>query len=63
MGKWKAVQQPFHTSVRLYDLEADLGEQNNIAADQPDLIAKLTKLMDGAYSFSDRWQFPKRKPK
>ena len=45
-------------------VEDDLGEQSNIAADQPDLVAKLTKLMDGAYSFSDRWQFPKkRKPK
>lgn len=63
MGDWKAVQQPYHTPVRLYNLKEDLGEDNNIAAAHPDLVAKLSKMMDGAYQPSQRWQFPKPKKK
>ncbi|GIW80525.1 MAG: N-acetylgalactosamine-6-sulfatase [Gemmatales bacterium] len=61
MGKWKAVQQPIHTPIRLYDLEADLGETHDLADKHPDLVAKMKKLMDDAYSPSERWQFPKPK--
>lgn len=63
MGPWKAVQQPFHTPVRLYNLKADIGEDHDLAAKHPDLLAKLTKMMDGAYRPSQRWQFPQPKKK
>lgn len=57
-GDWKAVQQPIRTPVRLYNLKSDLGEQHDMAADHPELVAKLTKLMDAAYTPSPRWKFP-----
>ncbi len=57
-GKWKAVQQPYHTPVRLYDLSNDIGESKDLAKDQPELVAKLTGYMDEAYLPSDRWKFP-----
>ncbi len=60
-GKWKAVQQPYHTPIRLYDLNKDIGEEKDLAKDHPELIAKLSKLMDGAYEPSERWKFPKPK--
>ena len=31
MGKWKAVQQPIATAIRLYDLDKDLGEKKDVA--------------------------------
>ena len=60
-GNWKAVQQPYHTPVRLYNLESDIGEQNDIAASHPETVAKLSKLMDDAYAPSDKWRYPKPK--
>ena len=58
MGSWKAVQQPYHSAVRLYNLEKDLGEQHDLAAQQPEVLAKLTAAMQAAYTPSDNWKFP-----
>lgn len=60
-GKWKAVQQPYHTPVRLYNLENDIGEKENLAKSHPQIVASLSKLMDDAYAPSPRWQYPKPK--
>ncbi len=62
-GPWKVVQQPYHSPVRLYNLDADLGEERDVAADKPELVAQLTRLMDEAYGASDRWKFPESPPK
>jgi len=32
--------------VQLYDLDADIGEQKNLQAEQPEVVAALTKLME-----------------
>ena len=60
-GDWKAVQQPIHTPVRLYNLKKDLGEQRDVAADNVQLVKKFTAAMDGAYAPSNRWKFPEKK--
>ena len=60
-GDWKAVQQPIHTPVRLYNLKEDLGEQKDVAADNVELVKKFTAAMDGAYAPSTRWKFPEKK--
>jgi len=60
-GDWKAVQQPIHTPVRLYNLKEDLGEEVDLAADNVALVKKLTAAMDGAYAPSTRWKFPEKK--
>jgi arylsulfatase A-like enzyme len=57
-GKWKAVEQPIRSPVRLYDLSRDLGEQHDLASRQPALVAQLQAKMKAAYEPSDRWQFP-----
>lgn len=38
------------TPWQLYDMEADPGEKNNIAATQPDTVARLSKLYDEWYA-------------
>jgi len=58
MGPWKAVQQPYHTPLRLYNLEKDLGEERDVAAEQPDVVAKLQAAMQAAYTPHPNWQLP-----
>jgi arylsulfatase A-like enzyme len=41
MGKWKAVRHKSNVPFELYDLSNDIGEENNLAAEYPDIIAKI----------------------
>ncbi|MBC8290009.1 MAG: arylsulfatase [Planctomycetes bacterium] len=49
MGKWKGVRLQLFKNpkakLELYDLSKDLGEKSNIAADHPDIVAKLEKAL------------------
>jgi arylsulfatase A-like enzyme len=47
-GKWKAVRISPESKTELYDLEKDLGENNNIAAKHPKLVEELEALMAGS---------------
>jgi len=56
MGKWKAVRQPMLTGkMEIYDLSIDLGEENDVAAQHPDLVAKMAAIMAEAHVPSPRW--------
>jgi arylsulfatase len=51
-GRWKAVRQNIlrknnktPLKIELYDLEADVGESNDVAAENPKVVARLRKLM------------------
>lgn len=41
-GNWKLVKNGYERNWELYDLAADLGESNNLAALRPDLMRQLT---------------------
>jgi len=57
-GRWKAVQQPYHSPLRLYDLTADIGEEHDMAAEHPEIVARLSEQMKQAYTPSENWKFP-----
>ena len=61
MGKWKAVQQPIHSAVRLYDLEKDVGEKTDLAGEQKEVVERAKKFMAEAHVPSERWKFPAKK--
>jgi arylsulfatase A-like enzyme len=48
MGKWKAIGQ--RGKVKLYDLEKDIGEKNDLAAKHPDIAKKMGEIMDKAFT-------------
>jgi arylsulfatase A-like enzyme len=48
MGKWKAIGQ--RGKVKLYDLEKDIGEENDLAAKHPDIAKKMGEIMDKAFT-------------
>ncbi|HEX3659134.1 MAG TPA: arylsulfatase [Pirellulales bacterium] len=60
MGHWKAVRSKLGGPIELYDLATDLGESHDIAAEHPDVIAKIDKLLAAAHT--DSPDFPVRPP-
>ena len=58
-GQWKAIREPMLTGkVRLYDLKADIGEQHDLAAAQPELVKRAAALMDEAHLPDPKWKVP-----
>lgn len=55
MGSWKAIRTGAGKRLELYDLTTDLGETNNVAAQHPDVIAKIEEELKAARTDSDRW--------
>lgn len=55
-GRWKGVRYNIKrkpdAALELYDLENDPGEQNNIAAEHPEVVAELEALMKQAHTSS-----------
>ena len=61
LGRWKAIRSPMQTgSLRLYDLEQDLGESTDLAgrAEHAGLVARLAALMDEAHVPSPDFRTP-----
>lgn len=47
-GKWKAVREDSEAALELFDLEADPGEEHNLAEDHPEVAAMLQRRIAGA---------------
>ena len=57
MGNWKGVRVETRSSpIELYDLSADLSEKNNVAAQHPEIVAKIAQIMQTAHT--DSKEFP-----
>jgi hypothetical protein len=59
MADWKGIQQPLSAPVRLYNLKDDLGEENDLAAKQPEIVAQIEMHMKKSFTPSPRWRFTK----
>lgn len=58
-GRWKAIREPMLTGeIQLFDLKADLGEKQDIAAGHPDVVQQLQAMMDEAHVSSPDWKVP-----
>jgi hypothetical protein len=47
--------------VRLYDVKNDIGEERDVAAENPEVVAKMTATMKRAYTPHENWKFPGEK--
>lgn len=45
IGKWKAIRNIGDGKVELYDLDADIAEQHDIAGQHPDIVASALQIM------------------
>ena len=53
---WKAVRPKWHAPLELYDLSRDIGERHNLAAERPELAARLAEMMERAHVDSPEWK-------
>ena len=56
LGKWKAVRPAVDQPVQLYDLAADIGETRDVAAANPEVVARIGRIMKEAHV--DSTEFP-----
>jgi len=54
-GTWKGIRTGTEESVELYDLEADLGEKANVAAEHPDVVKRIEAFMAAAHTETEHW--------
>jgi arylsulfatase len=55
-GDWKAVRQNLargKIKTELYNIASDISEKHDVAADHPDIVAKLESMMDEQHVPSD----------
>jgi arylsulfatase A-like enzyme len=55
MGDWKAVRLAPSKPIELYNLKDDVREQNNVAEQYPEIVAKAKKILTGVRTDEDIW--------
>lgn len=61
MGHWKAVRSSVDKPIELYDLSQDVGEEHDVAAEHPEIVAKANALFQSARTDSPHWRVGKRR--
>jgi len=61
MGRWKAVRPKPNRKIQLYDLDKDIGEQNDVAGAKPGIATKMAEIMMTGRTESDVFPLPKPK--
>lgn len=62
MGSWKAIR-PCSGKLRLYDLRTDLSEMHDVAAEHPEIVAKIESYLAAARTESTEWPMKEAKGK
>jgi arylsulfatase A-like enzyme len=55
MGEWKAVRLKKDAPLELYNLVSDPGEQRDVAAGNPKVVARIEEYLKTARTESERW--------
>ncbi|MEM6840736.1 MAG: arylsulfatase [Bacteroidota bacterium] len=56
MGNWKGIREPMLTGdIQLFNLENDIGEANDVASQNPEVVEDIIRIMDEAHEPSPNW--------
>jgi arylsulfatase A-like enzyme len=61
IGKYKVVQVGIDSTFEVYDLEVDIGENNNIADKHPEIVKKVELILKNVRTQSEIWKLPETK--
>lgn len=61
LGNWKAVRMNVDDEVELYNLKEDTAEQRDIAAENPDVVARIEDIMVNGRTESDLFPIVRRR--
>ena len=65
LGRWKGVRfGGTKEPIELYDLDSDIGETRNVADTHPDIVKRITAIMEEARAgsgFNKFWPLPERR--
>lgn len=57
-GPWKGIRTRWDGPLELYNLDEDVGEQQNVAGENPELVARLKDFMERSHTPSPHWPAP-----
>lgn len=61
-GKWKFIRYNENdATAELYDITQDIGEQNDLAADNPEVVKQMIALIDDVRTENPYWKTPREK--
>jgi arylsulfatase A-like enzyme len=60
MGQWKGVRLSPDAELELYDLSSDIGEENDVAADNPEIVSQIEAYLETARTESEFWPLRNR---
>src|SRR5207248_4884589 len=60
MGDWKTIKPEPNAEVELYNLKNDLAETKNVAAENPEIMRQVKKIL--AAEHTDERKYPAEKP-
>jgi hypothetical protein len=67
MNKWKAVRMNMSkdsdSPIELYNIDEDLGEQENLAVQYPEVLKEMNRIMNKEHVSSKIFQFEFEKTK
>ncbi|MBX3413036.1 MAG: arylsulfatase [Pirellulales bacterium] len=58
VGQWKAIRQRPAAPLELYDLSRDVGEERDVAAQHPEIVARCERLFATSRTDSPHWRVP-----
>ncbi|MEM7603375.1 MAG: sulfatase-like hydrolase/transferase, partial [Verrucomicrobiota bacterium] len=59
-GPWKAIREPMLSGeIQLYRVEDDIGEESNVAFDNPEIVDKVEGLFELAHTPNPMWKVRK----
>ncbi len=61
MGRWKGIRHGVDRRIELYDLQQDIGEQHDIADDNPNVVARIADVMVKARTESELFPLVKER--
>jgi uncharacterized sulfatase len=62
-GRWKGIRAANTTApLQLFDLENDAGEKHNVAHAHPEIVERITALMQSEHMDNEHWKFPRAQP-